>query len=202
MAALNPFAARKQPPAKAPVSVEARLAELVKLTNEGSQPNINALWAIAKDLDAIKLNIKFFGYELAKALAEALPPAPVGGPFDIDLRSKPSTQADLESDWTRHWSAELKIAHVFHRKLWEYAYIMQAIHQFGHVRDGARGLGFGCGQEALPSYLASKGCQITATEMPPDSAGAALWAQTNQYASLDQVFQAHYLDRADLRPAR
>lgn len=55
------------------VPVPDQLRELLRLTNDAQHPNINALWRIAKDIDGIKLNIKAFGYDLARRLAEAKP---------------------------------------------------------------------------------------------------------------------------------
>lgn len=175
---------------------EEKLQELLALTRANGEPNINVLWRIAKDLEAIKLNIKFFGYELAKRLAEALPPPDQRGFRPIDLHCKPSTQADLEADWSRHWSGQLKIAHVFHRKVWEFAYVLQALKQLGCLRPGAKGLGFGCGEEPLPSYLAGQGCAVTMTELPPDDERAQLWAATGQHGTLETAFYPELVDRA------
>ena len=77
------------------METEEKLAELLRLTQGSGQPNVNVLWRIAKDLEAIKLNIKFFGYQLAKELAQALPSREglVFQPFDVSW--KPSTQRDL-----------------------------------------------------------------------------------------------------------
>lgn len=178
------------------LSVEEKVAALLKLTAPGtSTPNINELWAVAKDLTALKLNVKYFGYELAKALVAALPPIAPGGPFQIELRSKASTQADLEADWTRHWSSELKASHIMHRKIWEFAYVLQALWQLGKIAPGMRGLGLGCGEEPIPSYLASKGCLVTATDLPPEDQRAKGWAETTQLATLEKLFRGHLVDR-------
>lgn len=188
-----------QSPAQKPgdnVPIEHKLAMLLDLTRDNGNPNINALWKIAKDIELIKLNIKFFGYELAKTLADALPKIEMAGPDQIELMSKPSTQADLEAPWSRYWSNELKIGHVFHRKIWEFAYVLQTLHQHGLIREGCRGLGFGCGEEPLPSYLASRGCQITVTDLAPENENTAVWARTQQHASLDKSYRAEFLDRA------
>ena len=95
--------------------------------NSVGQPNFNVITAIAKDLDFIKLNIKFFGYEWP-GLAEAIPPRSNLLPLKHDLMWKPSTQADLESDWAAYWFKELKIGLIYHRKLWEIAYLLQALY--------------------------------------------------------------------------
>lgn len=137
------------------------------------------------------------GYSLARQLAAALPPCETSGPVRVGLASKLSTQSDMESAWARHWCAELKIPLVYHRKLWEFAYVLQAIHESGSMRVGARGLGFGCGVEAISSYLASKGVSILATDLPAKHAAAKGWAATGQHITgLDKAFHLHLVDRA------
>ena len=51
-----------------------RLTSLLSLVNEQSQPNISHIWRLTKDLEVMRLNLKFFGYELARTLATQLPP--------------------------------------------------------------------------------------------------------------------------------
>lgn len=145
-------------------SAPAEISQMLRLTTAGaSTPNINDLWRLAKDMEAMKLNVKFFGYELAKALLASLPPLPTGGPFSTQLTSRPSTQADLEANWTRYWSAEIRENHAIHRRVWEHAFVLQALHQLGKLQPGMRGLGFAAGGP-LPAYLASRGCEITAVD--------------------------------------
>jgi 2-polyprenyl-3-methyl-5-hydroxy-6-metoxy-1,4-benzoquinol methylase len=169
---------------------------LVALVDERSHPNINDLWMQLRDLNNAKLTIKFFGYELARTLAAALPTRTGPVPGYVGLRSKPSTQADLESDWATYWIGELKAAHIFHRKLWEFAYVLQVIQENGHLRPGARGLGFGCGTEPLPSYFASHGIHVTVTDLAPEKAEGRGWIDTSQHtSSLDAAYQPHLVSR-------
>src|SRR5262249_28084760 len=132
--------------------------------------------------------------ELARTMAAALPSRTDLVPQHVGLKSKPSTQADLENDWTAYWIAELKAARIFHRKLWEFAYVLQAVYENGLLRTGTRGLGFGCGEEPLPSYFAGHGIDITVTDLDP--AKASGWIDTSQHtSSLDKVYQAHLVSR-------
>src|SRR3954451_17648077 len=117
-------------------ALQERLAILSRLVGDNAQPNINALWAIARDLDVIKLNLKFFGYELARSLTAALPVRRDLTPVSVPLESKASTQRELASDWAAYWAAELHIPMAFHGKLWEYAYVLQTLHDAGLIRDG------------------------------------------------------------------
>ena len=91
-------------------ALDEKLKILRTLVNTANQPNFSTITAIAKDLDFIKLNIKFFGYDLAKRLAEAIPPRENLAPLKHDLTWKPTTQADLESDWAAYSSRNCKLA--------------------------------------------------------------------------------------------
>jgi hypothetical protein len=114
----------------------------------------------------------------------------------VGLSWKPCTQSDMESDWVRHWCNELKTPLVFHRKLWELAYVLQAMHDAGHLAQGQRGLGFGCGREPIPSYLAALGAHVTITDLAPEDMRAAGWSKSAEYArTLDDAHADHLVDR-------
>lgn len=143
-------------------------------------------------IDPLALNLKFQGYDLARRLAAehgAISPTP---PRFVGLGGKPSTQADMESDWAATWLAALQIPLIFHRKIWEYVYLLQALHDADLLREGLRGAGFGCGREPIASYLASLGVRLTVTDLPTEDMAQAGWAQTNQHAGdRDQAFFEH-----------
>jgi SAM-dependent methyltransferase len=177
--------------------VPDRRARLFDLVDERSHPNADELWVLLRDLTNAKLTIKFFGYELGRMLADSLPARTGLVPRHVGLQSKASTQADLETDWAAYWLGELKLAVIFHRKLWEFAYVLQAIYESGHLHAGARGLGFGCGEEPLPSYFADHAMDITVTDLDPGESAARGWIDTNQHtSSLDMVYQEHLVSRA------
>jgi 2-polyprenyl-3-methyl-5-hydroxy-6-metoxy-1,4-benzoquinol methylase len=161
-----------------------------------SHPHTDHLWGQLRDLENVRLNIKFFGYELARKLSAALPERTDLSARTVGLKSKPSTQRDLESDWAAYWLQELQLAHLFHRKLWELVYVLQAIYEGGHLRAGARGLGFGCGEEPIPSYLASRNVYVTATDLSLEDAKARAWADAGQHMSrADTSYRANLLSR-------
>ena len=165
--------------------------------NVHAQPNFGALNLAVRNIDAASLNLKFFGYDLARRLAAALPPRTDTVARHVGLSCKASTQRDMETDWVAHWCAALRTPVVYHRKLWELSYVLQAIHENGHLHEGVRALGFGCGQEPIPSYLAAHGVAVTVTDLAAAEAQAAGWAATNQHAaSLETAFQSHIVDRA------
>jgi len=138
---------------------------------------------LPKRFNPIALNLKFYGYELARSLAATLPIREQREAQKVGLACKPSTQADLESDWAAHWCAELKIPVIFHRKVWELVYVLQALHDADLIREGARGLGFGCGREPIASYLASRGIRSTITDLPTGDARRAQWSRNNQHTT-------------------
>lgn len=170
---------------------------LLSLIHKNGRPKRDALNEVAKNVRLIELNIKAFGYDLARRMGEALPPPRSDSVArHVGLRSKASTQADIESDWVAHWTGQLKIPVVYHRKIWELAYVLQAIHEHGHMAPGAKGLGFGCGVEPVPSYLASRGVAVTVTDLDHADAKAKGWVATNQHVtSLEQAFHPHLVER-------
>ncbi|MBD5417793.1 MAG: class I SAM-dependent methyltransferase [Desulfovibrio sp.] len=133
----------------------------------------------------------------------------IDAPVKIGLTSKITTQEDLESDWSRYWTKELKANFRYNRKRWEFAFVLQAL--FENDMFGKSGLGFACGNESLPSYLISRGCTITAGDKPLDEedGGQKKWRSTGEYTeskellfkqalvsreAFDAAFQLKYLD--------
>lgn len=172
------------------------LATAFAPTDAQSRPNMGPLWLELRELRNLALNVKSFGYELPRSLAAALPPRSGIGPRRVDLPSKPSTQADLESDWAAYWLGEIKAPVVFHRKLWEYAYVLQALHDKDMLRPGLRGLGFGCGAEPIGSYLASRGIDTLVTDLDPEAMAAKGWRDSGQHAaSREAAFHACLVDK-------
>jgi SAM-dependent methyltransferase len=189
-------------PPKPPVALTAedyeKLRLILEIVNPQSQPNLNHLNEVVRDIRMLTLNIKNFGYDLSRQLAAALPPAVDTAARHVGLKTSLSTQADIESDWVRHWCSEIKVPVVFHRKLWELSYLLQALHEHGMLQPGRRGLGFGSGNEPLASYLASKGVASTVTDLPAEDAQAKGWAATDQHASsLENAYHGHLVSRAD-----
>jgi hypothetical protein len=82
------------------------------------------------------------------------------------LGSRPACIADVQSGWFRYWMEQLRCAPRPHRKLWEYAVVLQALYEAGALSEGAKALGFGVGDEPLPSYLAGLGLNVVATDLP------------------------------------
>ena len=63
----------------------------------------------------------------------------------------------------------------FHRKQWEYIYILRALEQFGLLVPGTTGVGFGCGKEPIAAVMAKYGLLITCTDIPPADTADSHW---------------------------
>jgi SAM-dependent methyltransferase len=108
------------------------------------------------------------------------------------LVSSACTARQLESHTFRQWVSDLRYDFVLHRKLWEWAYISQALDERGMLAPGRRGLGFAVGAEPLPALFAARGCEVLATDLPPESATGdrAAWSRSGQYAASLEVLNA------------
>lgn len=171
--------------------------QLLSIVGDRSRPNINALRQLANVIEPMNLNVKQMGYQLAQQMAAALPPPGDTTARHVGLCSSLSTQDAIESDWVAHWCGELQIPVVFHRKIWELAFALQALHDHNLIRPGTRGLGFGCGTEPLPSYFAANGMDVTITDLPRADAAARGWVETGQHVGgLDDAFMGHLASRS------
>ena len=142
------------------------------------------------------LNIKLVGYQTARRLAAGRRSEPPQSCPSNALASKATTQSDLDSEWCAYWARELGVGFAYHRKLWELTYVLQALGAAGCITPGNRGLGFGCGRESIPSYLASKGVSIVATDLPASDSAAAGWIATGQHAAaLEELYFSHLVSR-------
>ena len=78
-----------------------------------------------------------------------------------------------------------------HRKQWEFAFIYERLRKAGVLCPGTRGLGFGVGTEKLPSFFASLGIHITAT----DAAPGQNWAGSSDVSDhKSRLFQPDMID--------
>jgi SAM-dependent methyltransferase len=167
----------------------------LRLTKENGNPNINPIWEKTKDAEIISWNIKNFGYLLARKMAEQRPLTP-GLLANLPLESKATRQADIESPWFAYWCSQLKIPVTYHRKVWEYCFLLQALHDANMLEAGRRGLGFACGEEPIPSYLASSGIDVTATDLEPEKVAGRGWAETGQHtSSIEKLWYSNLVER-------
>lgn len=152
---------------------------------------------VHRDMKCLSWNVKSLGQQLAGRVVQETDWTPPSHPSKLPLICKPTTQQDMQSAWFSYWCARLRIRPVFHRKLWEYAYIAQALWERDKLQPGTKGLGFGCGTELFPSFFAAQGSEIVATDLHPEKVAGMGWAETNQHsAGLESLFRPELIDRA------
>ncbi|WP_044639885.1 methyltransferase domain-containing protein [Risungbinella massiliensis] len=98
------------------------------------------------------------------------------------LKSQICQEKDFATIWFFRACQMLKNPPAFHRKLWEYAFIYEALLERGMLQLGKHGIGFGVGQEPLVSMFAAHGSQILATDLDLDEAIRRGWVDTNQHS--------------------
>lgn len=72
---------------------------------------------------------------------------------------------------------------VWHRKQWEYIFILHHLDRAGVLTPGNRGVGFGVGVEPLPSAFARLGAQVLGTDAPQEIGESAGWAAGNEHSN-------------------
>ncbi len=149
----------------------------LRLVNSQGQPNINDLWRATKDIEALRLSVKALGYELARTLEQKLQSIPVDPPRSIGLESKAATQADIESRWCRGWCAALRERPRYHRRLWENAFVLQALFEGGAQADGASVLAIAPGDNRILSHLSAIGVRSMVADESLPAAREELVAQ-------------------------
>lgn len=170
---------------------EGILKHKAKITPEG-HPGLGFLWHELKDIDLIRTNVKQLGLQMARVLYQQGQMTAVEQDRILPLTSRLCRQADFAEPWFRAWCEALHLKPLLHRKIWEYAFVLQAMKESGVMRVGARGVGFGCGEEPVPSFLASLGIDVTVTDLAPEQSEGLGWVTTGQHTSSLQ--QAYYPD--------
>jgi SAM-dependent methyltransferase len=171
-------------------------------TEESGHPRLGAFARLLRERRLEAGNIKVLGSFVARMLFDLRAAGEGGGtapadPVRAGLRGGLCRQADMETDWLAYWARQLRSEVLYHRKLWEDCYALQAIWEAGHLQPGRRALGFGVGMETLPSVLAAHGVRVTATDLPATDARAEVWAGTKEHgAGPDSMFDPRILDRA------
>jgi hypothetical protein len=101
----------------------------------------------------------------------------------VILQSCLASGVQLESPAFRFWAKALDQPWRFHRKLWEFCFLCQALYEREMLQPEKRGLGFAVGEEPLPALFASYGCDVVATDLEASDERAQVWADTAQLAT-------------------
>ena len=153
------------------------------------------------------------GSRIGRSLWRRTSPVDIGGlistaPATIaDPSSQMCTGNQMEEPVYQDWLTKLGMEEHRHRKQWEVVYILAVLEAQVVLKPGARGLGFGCGMEPMPSYFAARDCIVLATDLPLDHQHLTGWLNTNQHASaVDQMLwpslcsQAVFRERVSFQP--
>ena len=108
---------------------------------------------------------------------------PTPGPF---MQWSSCSAADFIRPEFARICAELMIAPRYHRKIWEWVFIVHNLRRQGMLVPGKRGIVFGVGLEPLPSLFAKHGADVMATDAPEDV--GVHWSSTGQFTTkLDEL---------------
>lgn len=95
------------------------------------------------------------------------------------VQSQVCTSRQFQEPVYERLCAEIAQERLFHRKQWEYIYILRALEQFQVLKPGFSGLGFGCGKEPLAAVMARRDVDVTCTDIPPIEKGDAYWGSAD-----------------------
>ncbi len=114
----------------------------------------------------------------ADTLAASPEPALVEPTLET-VTSQVCTASQFEEPIYDRICAEIAQDKLFHRKQWEYIYILRALEQLCVLQPGFSGVGFGCGKEPLAAVMAKRGVDVICTDIAPREKGDAYWGSTN-----------------------
>ena len=101
----------------------------------------------------------------------------------IPFRSESCSSHHFYYSCYEKWCADIHEPPRFHRKQWEFVYILQTLWERGLLSAGKTGVGFGVGIEPLTALMVKNGCSILATDLGGDEREAKAWAKTNQHST-------------------
>ena len=111
--------------------------------------------------------------------------------------SQACTQSQMHEPLYAYWCEQIGETPRFHRKQWEFCYIIQSLFVNGMLASGRQGLGFGVGHEPLSALFASRGARILGTDLEPIRAQQDGWVDTDQHAASKQAMNMRGLCDAD-----
>lgn len=164
-------------------SIDQAVSNQLNSIDQAVSDRLNSIEQTANErlVLAIRQNADPALFRMAESWASSLQPGAASpGAF---LASSLCRMEDMQHPRYRQLCHEcLKQEPVLHRKQWEFIFIIDRLSLNGCLREGAKGLGFGVGEEPLSSYFASKGCTILATDAP-ECLTDDNWRSTAQHAA-------------------
>ena len=164
---------------------------LARRVEPDGRPKLGPFEYLLREQHLGLVDVKVLGSALGRVLFEQRARAAGGAapqaPARAGLQGGLCRQADIETPWLAYWAHRLQSAPFYHRKLWEDCFVLQVLWEAGMLAPGRTGLGFGVGQETLPSVLAAHGVRTTATDLPAGDARARPWVRTGQHAGGEEA---------------
>jgi len=164
-------------------------------TNAEHRPTIDPMTILQNEVALLRWNVKV----LAGAIAQNLPSRPSGENYErvhVGLGSRLCRQSDMEAEWMQYWRSRLWQNPNYHRKFWEWGYVLQVLWEAGMIAPNKRGLVFAAGQEPLPAYLAGQGVDILASDLDNSDLRSDAWRASNEHADgLDALFFSQFVSR-------
>ncbi len=111
--------------------------------------------------------------------------------------SQACTEAQMREPIYSYWCDQIGETPNFHRKQWEFCYILQVLAKADMLVPGKCGLGFGVGSEPLAASFASRGVSVLGTDLEPESAYARGWVETEQHAESKRPLNQRGLCKAE-----
>ncbi len=158
-----------------------------------ASPDANLL----QELDGLRHRIELIEARVAAREDHFFVPSPPFPPAPLDefMRYSTCSSADFVHPRYVEICGMLKHPCDWHRKLWEWVFVVHHLLESGVVSPGSKGLVFGVGSERLPALFASLGAKILATDAPSDVGEAEGWVETGQHlSSLAQIRYPEIVD--------
>jgi 2-polyprenyl-3-methyl-5-hydroxy-6-metoxy-1,4-benzoquinol methylase len=121
---------------------------------------------------------------------------PLDWPGSLPLRSETTNLHHFLLDHFLYWHDQLKQRASWHRKNWEFFFVLQSLKERGKLSFGMRGIGFGVGEESLPSYFASLGISVLASDASISHAKEKGWIENQHAASLDALYRSELVSES------
>jgi 2-polyprenyl-3-methyl-5-hydroxy-6-metoxy-1,4-benzoquinol methylase len=99
-----------------------------------------------------------------------------------------------------YWCYQIKELPRYHRKQWEFVYILQSLNERQMLTPGKNALGFGVGKEPISAYLSKMGLNVLATDLDFETASQNGWVSSNQRSlSLDDLNDREICDPVNFK---
>ncbi len=177
-----------------PRRVMARLRRIARgRTTVTTSPDAS----LSQELDGLRHRMELIEAHLAAREDHFFIPSPPFPPIPLDEFMLYSTCSSADFLHPRYVEICGMLKHPcdWHRKLWEWVFVVHHLLESGVVRPGSKGLVFGVGSERLPALFASLGAEILATDAPSHLGEAEGWVETGQHlSSLAQIRYPEIVD--------